>query len=251
MARRPGGESDDLPERIAAAWRHRLKFRTDPPGLRVAVATLAILAKQAAIAPPGNARPFQRVGARRTRQELEGLARAVAARDQPGIVEACAALHAPAIDALADAGMMRAGIVQSDSAVRPALAERINGIAATVAADDPPGGRPKQERAHLVARVVLFHFVRLTTLEADEQRMAKLTRAMDAARAASRDEAYRALDMQLRPLQRAQLYRALAEREHVLVPLVADIFHLLGIRAVARSVLAEMIDTVHISCERN
>jgi hypothetical protein len=241
MARRPGGESDDLPERIAAAWRHRLKFRTDPPGLRVAVATLAILAKQAAIAPPGNARPFQRVGARRTRQELEGLARAVAASDQPGIVEACAAPHAPAIDALADAGIMRAGIVQSDSAVRPALAERINGIAATVAADDPPGGRPRQQRARLVARLVVFHFARLTMLEDDALRMAQVTRQMDAARTASLDEAYQALDAQLCQLQRAQIDRALTEREQVLAPLVADMLRIIGIPGIARSVLAELI----------
>jgi hypothetical protein len=118
----------------------------------------------AAIANRGFARtrhPFDEVGARRTKDELEAVAEAVEAHDADGLQAALATLHAPAIAALA-----RVGVVRHLAPHLHDLAGRARTACKAVEKapplPSPPGGRPRDNLAYVVASCVIDDYQKLT-----------------------------------------------------------------------------------------
>ena len=111
--------------------------------LAIAVPRLAAIANRGI---SGARRPFDEMGARRTRDELEAVAEAAEAHDADGLQAALAALHAPAISALALVGVVRHLAPQlQDLAARARKA-----VTSVPPLPVPPGGRPPDNLAHVV-----------------------------------------------------------------------------------------------------
>ena len=107
---------------------------------------------------PGPREPFERVGLGRTRRELEVLAAAAEQADPTAFMDAISTLHEAAIVSLANAGILR-----PIDPCRPNLSADIRTAASRVPAyPDPPGGRPRENRACLVAQLVMHDYHELT-----------------------------------------------------------------------------------------
>ena len=156
MPRRPVAVPASVRDRIALAWEKRLHLRQIPPLLSPSIDQLCML-RRPTVTP--SARAFEVVGTRRTQNELLHLASALAVNDPVRITDAITSLHAPAIMALAKIGLMRHDL-QSDA--RPAYAaRRVVDLAAKIKLERPKGGRPKQNHAQIISRIVVLAYDRV------------------------------------------------------------------------------------------
>lgn len=123
--------------------------------LAIAVPRLAAIANRGI---SGARRPFDEMGARRTRNELEAVAEAAEAHDADGLQAALAALHAPAISALALVGVVR----HLAPKLQDLAARARKAVTSVPPLPVPPGGRPPDNLAHVVASCVLEDYEKLT-----------------------------------------------------------------------------------------
>ncbi len=129
--------------------------------LRMAVNRLAIIAAAAADRPaPGPPVAFEVVGRSRSLAELEAVA---AAADPDALAAALAALHEPAILALANHGIVR------ELAPGPNLSARARAAAGSLATlPDPKGGRRPNNLRRVVALLVVEDFEALSGGDPDK-----------------------------------------------------------------------------------
>jgi hypothetical protein len=162
-----------------------------------AVSRLTAIARRG---PAGATHPFNQVGARRTRAEIEAVAAAADAKDASQLNEALGALHSPAINALAAVGILRHGIRES-----PTLSARAHEAAAKLERADPEGGRPRRNLVHAVSAMIIKDYERLTSELLQSSGIEQCEGLATAAR-----DIFRILDISADP--RTALRGALADR---------------------------------------
>jgi hypothetical protein len=150
-----GADPALIEARLRDAYVSRLCLSECDPYLGIAIPRLAAIAHRG---PAGPSDPFGTVGARRTKAELEAVAKAAEANDVDDLHGALTALHAPAIAALARLGVVRhlAPHLEDLTARAREAAENLPPLPA------PPGGRPRYNLANVVATCVIEDFERLT-----------------------------------------------------------------------------------------